>query len=82
MLSVSESFLGTTVEVKLPENCAGGQAAQLSHMRTTRGVLENVQPHMENSFNNNNLIVSLTRSIHLMILGQPGFEVVKMVITI
>lgn len=68
-LSVSESFLGTAAEVKLPVNCAGGQPAHLSHMRTAKGTLGNVQPHMETNFDNVNIMAPLTRAIHLMMLG-------------
>lgn len=74
MLSESESFLGTAVEVKLPVNCAVGQPAQPSHMRTAKGTLGNVQPHMENNFDNVNIMASLTRTIPLMMLGQPGLR--------
>lgn len=47
LLSVSESFLGTVVEVKLPVNCAGGQPAQPSRIRTTEGMLGKAPPRFQ-----------------------------------
>lgn len=46
LLSMLESVFGTAAEVKLPVNCVGVQLAQPSHMRTAKGTLGNVQPHM------------------------------------
>lgn len=66
LLSVSESFLGTAAEVKLPVNCAGGQSARPSRLRTSKGTLGNVQPHRENNFSNDNIMASVTRTIYLM----------------
>lgn len=51
-------------------------------MRTAKGKSGNVQPHMENNLDNVDIMASLTRSIHLMMLGRPGFEAVKMVFII
>lgn len=70
------------VEVKLPANWARGQPAQPSHMRTAVTIWGNVQPHMENNLNSIIITASLARTVHLMMLGQPGFEAVERVFII